>query len=52
MRMKCSGFLLVVLLATFLAADPVLVGPTATLTGRVTDLSGAVIAGVNVEIAK
>src|SRR3989442_4831476 len=29
--------------------DPLLAGPTATLTGRVTDPSGSVIAGVKVE---
>jgi hypothetical protein len=33
----------------FLVADVVFAGPTATLTGRVTDPSGAIIAGVKVE---
>ena len=43
----CS--LLVVLVVAFLATNLLLAGPTATLTGRVTDLSGGVIAGVKVE---
>jgi hypothetical protein len=36
-------------LATSLLTTPLLAGPTATLTGRVTDTSGAVIAEVKVE---
>ncbi len=41
---------LLLLLAAFLVANPVLAGPTATVTGRVTDPSGGVIAGVKVEV--
>jgi len=37
------------LLATFLVTNAVLAGPTATVTGRVTDPSGGVITGVKVE---
>src|SRR5215468_2988661 len=36
-------------LVTCLVTDPLLAGPTATLTGRVTDTIGGVIAGVKVE---
>src|SRR5215831_12566979 len=36
-------------LLTCLVADPLLAGPTATLTGRVTNTAGGVIAGVKVE---
>ena len=43
----CS--LLVVLMVAFLVTNLLLAGPTATLTGRVTDTSGGVIAGVKVE---
>src|SRR6266699_5524149 len=39
----------VVFLANCLATASLLAGPTATLTGRVTDLSGAGIAGVKIE---
>src|SRR5262245_3011742 len=49
MKNRNSGLLPVVPLAIFLFWQPLLAGPTATLTGRVTDLSGAVIAGVRVE---
>ncbi len=35
--------------ATCMVTGPLLAGPTATLTGRVTDTSSAVIAGVKVE---
>src|SRR5262245_63360775 len=49
MRIKQPGLVLAVSLAAFLIAHPVLAGPTATLNGRVTDPSGAVIAGVKVE---
>jgi hypothetical protein len=37
------------LLATILGAPTLVAGPTATLTGRVTDTSGAVITAVKVE---
>jgi carboxypeptidase family protein len=37
------------LLATCLVTAPLLAGPTATLTGHITDTSGAVIVGVKVE---
>ena len=43
------GLLLLMLFATCLVAGSLLAGPTATLTGRVTDPSGAVIVGVKVE---
>jgi outer membrane receptor protein involved in Fe transport len=43
------GLLLLMLLATCLVASTLLAGPTATLAGRVTDPSGAVIVGVKVE---
>jgi len=38
-----------IFLANSLATGSLLAGPTATLTGRVTDLSGGVIAGVKIE---
>src|SRR5215467_3836429 len=41
--------LVLVSLATCLVTDPVLAGPTATLTGRVTDTTGGIIACVKVE---
>src|SRR5499426_244508 len=41
--------LLFLVWVTCLMAEPLLAGPTATLTGRVTDTSGAVIVGVKVE---
>src|SRR5262247_3144313 len=41
--------LLFLVWVTCLMAEPLLAGPTATLTGRVTDTSSAVIAGVKVE---
>src|SRR6516164_4275321 len=40
---------LLILLATSQVTSLLLAGPTATLTGRVTDPSGAVMAGVKVE---
>src|SRR5882724_3005595 len=40
---------LLALLIMFLVTNPLLAGPTATVTGRVTDPSGGVIAGVKVE---
>src|SRR6516165_3517509 len=43
------GLLLLMLLAACLVASSLLAGPTATLAGRVTDPSGAVIVGVKVE---
>jgi len=43
------GLLLLTLVTTCLVAGSLLAGPTATLTGRVTDPSGGVIAGVKVE---
>jgi outer membrane receptor protein involved in Fe transport len=43
------GLLLLMLLAACLVPSYLLAGPTATLTGRVTDPSGGVIAGVKVE---
>ena len=46
---KRPGLLLLRLLATCLATDLLVAGPTATLTGRVTYTSGGVIAGVKVE---
>ena len=49
MRTNGLFLLLAILPATFLAAAPIPAGPTATLTGRITDRSGAVIAGVKVE---
>jgi len=49
MRTNGLYLLLAILPATILAAAPVPEGPTATLTGRITDQSGAVIAGVKVE---
>ena len=39
-----------ILLVNSLAAGSLLAGPTATLTGRVTDLSGGVIAGAKIEV--
>jgi len=48
--LKHPGLLLVlVLFALSVLTDSLLAGPTATLTGRVTDTSGAVIVGVKVE---
>src|SRR5262247_2870413 len=41
--------LLFLVWVTCLMAEPLLAGPTATLTGRVTDTSSAVIVGVNVD---
>ena len=41
--------MLLTLLANYQVTGLLLAGPTATLTGRVTDPSGAVIAGVKVE---
>ena len=38
-----------VLLSVFLITNVILAGPTATVTGRVTDPSGGVIAGVKVD---
>ncbi|OFW34670.1 MAG: hypothetical protein A3J28_03405 [Acidobacteria bacterium RIFCSPLOWO2_12_FULL_60_22] len=49
MRTVRPGLLLPLLLATLLVTNPLLAGPTATLTGRITDLSGGVIAEVKVE---
>src|SRR5215468_10564863 len=49
MMPKRPGLLLLTLLSTCLVTDSLLAGPTATLTGRVIDPSGAVIAGVKVE---
>ena len=49
MILKRSGLLLWILLATCLLTSPLLAGPTATLTGRVTDPGGGVIGGVKVE---
>ena len=49
MTSKQSGFLLLILFGVSVMANPLLAGPTATLTGRVTDPSGSVIAGVKVE---
>src|SRR5207253_828628 len=45
--MPCRGSLLI-FLTTCLVTGSLLAGPTATLTGRVTDPSGGVIAGVKV----
>jgi hypothetical protein len=48
--LKRPGLLLFLMfLATILLTGSFLAGPTATLTGRVTDTSGGVIAGVKVE---
>src|SRR5262245_22172336 len=44
-----SSLQLLMCLASMLVTNSLLAGPTATLTGRVTDTSGAVIAGVKVE---
>ena len=44
-----ASVLLLTLLANYQVTGLLLAGPTATLTGRVTDPSGAVIAGVKVE---
>ena len=52
MRTVRPGLLLPLLLATLLVTNPLLAGPTATLTGRITDLSGGVIAEVRVEATK
>src|SRR5262245_6320329 len=50
MMLKRPGSLLVLtFFATCMVTGPLLAGPTATLTGRVTDTSSAVIAGVKVE---
>jgi outer membrane receptor protein involved in Fe transport len=46
---KRSGLLLLKLLTTCLFTNSLLAGPTATLTGRVTNPSGTVVAGVRVE---
>jgi len=48
MRTNRLFLLPAVSLLACLVANPLLAGPTATLTGRVTDASGAVIAGVMV----
>jgi Carboxypeptidase regulatory-like domain len=44
------GVLLLMLFAIFLATDSLLAGPTATLTGRLTDPGGGLIVGVKVEV--
>src|SRR5262249_28733674 len=44
-----SGSRFLVFLTTTLLTNSLLAGPTATLTGRVTDTTGGVIAGVKVE---
>ena len=44
-----SRLLVLVFLSTILATNPLVAGPTATLTGRVTDTTGGLIAGVKVE---
>src|SRR5262245_3402295 len=50
MMLKRPGSLLfLTFFATCMVTGPLLAGPTATLTGRVTDTSSAVIAGVKVE---
>jgi outer membrane receptor protein involved in Fe transport len=49
MRLRRTGLPLSILLAAFLLTRPLLAGPTATLSGRVTDPGGGVIAGVKVE---
>src|SRR5262245_2430397 len=49
MAKKNPGLVLAAFLGIFLLAESLLAGPTATLTGRVTDISGAVIASVRVE---
>src|SRR6516165_6604346 len=49
LRKLAFAAILLVLLATYQVTSLLLAGPTATLTGRVTDPSGAVIAGVKVE---
>jgi len=47
--LKRSGLLPFLMLVTCLVTDPLLAGPTATLTGRVTDTTGGVIVSVKVE---
>src|SRR5215831_10837033 len=49
MMRKRAAWLILMLFVTCLVAGSLLAGPTATLTGRVTDPSGGVIAGVKVE---
>lgn len=46
---KRPRLLLLMLLSICLVTDSLLAGPTATLTGRVTNASGTVVAGVRVE---
>src|SRR6516225_5500433 len=49
MVLKCLRFLPRILFAASLVTMPLLAGPTATLSGRITDPSGGVIGGVKVE---
>src|SRR6516165_1195129 len=49
LRKLAFAAILLVLLATYQVTSLLLAGPTAMLTGRVIDPSGAVIAGVKVE---
>ena len=44
-----TGLLLTIFFGVLLMTNPLLAGPTATLSGRITDPSGSVIAGVKVE---